>query len=285
MSYNKDNNNIIWLASYPKSGNTWFRVFLTNLLKEENQAIDINNLYGGQIASSRSMFEDAVGIEASDLSFDEIDLLRPEVYNYISNQATSVLFHKIHDAFVSLSNGKQLIPESASKGAIYFIRNPLDVAVSFAHHSAISFEKTAENMADNNYSFCSKPEKLHNQLRQKLLTWSNHVKSWTEQSTFPVHIVQYEDMKTNTLETFTKAINFCNLPIDENKIKLAIKKSDINLLQKQESELGFKEKPANMERFFRKGIIGSWKEELPQQVIEKIRNDHKEIMIKFGYWE
>jgi len=285
MSYNKDNKNIIWLASYPKSGNTWFRVFLTNLLKEENQAIDINNLYGGQIASSRSMFEDAVGIEASDLSFDEIDLLRPEVYNYISNQATSVLFHKIHDAFVSLSNGKQLIPESASKGAIYFIRNPLDVAVSFAHHSAISFEKTAENMADNNYSFCSKPEKLHNQLRQKLLTWSNHVKSWTEQSAFPVHIVQYEDMKTNTLETFTKAIAFCNLPIDENKIKLAIKKSDINLLQKQESELGFKEKPANMERFFRKGIIGSWKEELPQQVIEKIRNDHKEIMIKFGYWE
>ena len=44
---------IVWLASYPKSGNTWTRAFLTAYLGDEDQAVDINDLEGGPIASSR----------------------------------------------------------------------------------------------------------------------------------------------------------------------------------------------------------------------------------------
>ena len=72
-------NGIIWLASYPKSGNTWFRVFLTNLRGEEDGPAQINKLGSTPIASARGIFDDEAGIEASDLTPDEIDRLRPEI--------------------------------------------------------------------------------------------------------------------------------------------------------------------------------------------------------------
>ena len=67
--------NIIWLASYPKSGNTWFRIFLTNLLQKHTSPANINELTGGPIASSRQLFDELTGIDSSDLTFDEIEKL------------------------------------------------------------------------------------------------------------------------------------------------------------------------------------------------------------------
>jgi aryl sulfotransferase len=69
------NSGIIWLASYPKSGNTWLRVFLTNYLRDGDQPADLNDLDGGPIASARLAFEEAVGVEASDLTQAEIERL------------------------------------------------------------------------------------------------------------------------------------------------------------------------------------------------------------------
>lgn len=77
--------NIVWLASYPKSGNTWVRVFLTNLLRDSDCPADINQLEMTPIASNRSVFDDVVGMKAADLSYDEVDRLRPEVYRFLSN--------------------------------------------------------------------------------------------------------------------------------------------------------------------------------------------------------
>ena len=68
---------IIWLASYPKSGNTWMRIFLTNYLRGDTEESDLDDLEGGPIASSRPLFDLAVGIEASCLLPTEIENLRP----------------------------------------------------------------------------------------------------------------------------------------------------------------------------------------------------------------
>ncbi|MEJ2083836.1 MAG: sulfotransferase, partial [Acidobacteriota bacterium] len=35
---------IVWLASYPKSGNTWLRAFLMNFLDPGKRPVDINQL-------------------------------------------------------------------------------------------------------------------------------------------------------------------------------------------------------------------------------------------------
>ncbi len=99
-------NNIVWLASYPKSGNTWFRIFLSNLLSEKEEEQDINSLYSTPIASCRSMFEESLSIESSDLSNDEIDLMRPEFYRNISSEVKDEekSYHKIHDAYIKNQN-------------------------------------------------------------------------------------------------------------------------------------------------------------------------------------
>ena len=165
-------NKIIWLASFPKSGNTWFRVFLTNLTSDQNEPASINNLERTPIASARGIFDTLTGLEASDLTFDEIDHLRPEIYQQISDDAEETIFMKVHDAYTLTSIKTPLFPATASQGAIYFLRNPLDVAVSYAHHSDCTYDQSIAWMGDQSHSFCGKPKRLHNQLRQKLLSWS-----------------------------------------------------------------------------------------------------------------
>ncbi|NJM14882.1 MAG: hypothetical protein HC896_05435 [Bacteroidales bacterium] len=76
---------LVWLASYPKSGNTWYRIFLSNLLSGKEMPQSINNMYYTAIASSREIFEQATGISSTDLTFDEIDALRPQVFRFIAS--------------------------------------------------------------------------------------------------------------------------------------------------------------------------------------------------------
>ncbi|NJK85140.1 MAG: sulfotransferase domain-containing protein [Bacteroidales bacterium] len=274
---------IVWLASYPKSGNTWFRVFLTNLLEDGDQPADINNLYPTTIASSRSLFDEATGVPSSDLSSDEIEKLRPDVYRYMAETGTETIYHKIHDAWISLPDGKTLIPTEVTKAVLYFIRNPFDVAISFAHHSSVNIDKAIDMMADVHYAFCSKADRLHNQTRQKLLSWSGHVESWIDQSRLPVLVLRYEDMLENPFKEFKKAVEFAGIDTCEEKIQKAIAFSSFDNLKKQEQEKGFKEKAARSESFFRKGKSGDWKNTLTKNQIKRIVKDHGRMMKRFGY--
>lgn len=274
---------IIWLASYPKSGNTWFRVFLTNLLRDVDKPANINELEQTPIASARAIFDDIAGVSSSDLSHEEIDLLRPEVYWQIAEESNETVYQKVHDAYTYLPDGRELFPNEVTKAAIYFIRNPLDVAVSFAHHSSSSFDKMISSMHNMDYAFCSKNDRLHNQLRQKLLTWTEHYKSWKENPKFPVHIMKYEDMKENTFEVFKKAVEFIGLEKNDEQIKKAIKFSSFEVLTEQEKKEGFKEKAPDSRSFFRKGKVGSWQEELNEEQINQIIIDHGELMRGLNY--
>jgi hypothetical protein len=274
---------IIWLASYPKSGNTWFRVFLTNLMQDNDRPADINDLEKTPIAAAREIFDDIVGIEAADLSFDEVDRLRPELYRFLSDRAKETCFLKIHDAYTFLDDGRPLVPPEATRGVIYIIRNPLDVAVSFAHHMDASIDKAIERMADENFYFAAAKGGLNEQLRQKLLSWSGHVRSWTETENLDVHIMRYEDMKQNPHETFTRAVQFAGLDNSETQIKKALEFSRFDEMQRQEAEDGFKEKPVKAQTFFRKGDFGTWRDVLEPDQVKRIIDSQEEIMKRFGY--
>jgi aryl sulfotransferase len=274
---------IIWLASYPKSGNTWFRVFLTNLLRDADTPANINELESSSIASARGVFDNNLGFEASDLTADEIDRLRPELYIHLAENATETLFMKIHDAYTAVVDGMSLIPQAATAGSLYIIRNPLDVAVSFAHHNGLDYDTAISCMADEAFAVCRKTDRLHDQLRQKLFSWSGHVLSWVDVAPFPVCLLRYEDMKSHPLETFSRAVNFAGLPHSEEQIERALVFSAFDVVQQQEEADGFQEKSPTSSRFFRKGKIGSWREELSEQQAQRIVHDHPEVMRRFGY--
>jgi hypothetical protein len=276
---------IVWLASYPKSGNTWIRAFLTALLNPDKDGLDINNMVPSTIASSRQLFDEMSGVSASDLLPEEIDRLRPAIYRQNAMESDELLYHKIHDAWIRLPNGEPLVPADVTRAVIYIIRNPLDVAVSFAHHLHSSIDKTIDIMNNPDYAFCDRRDRLVNQLRQRLLTWSGHVKSWVDESGLPVWVIRYEDMLTKSEMTFSKAVKFIGLQYTSTEIKAALELCHFSTLQKQEAEKGFSEKNMRSPSFFRKGTAGDWRNVLTREQVLKIMGAHEAMMARFGYGE
>jgi len=136
---------------------------------------------------------------------------------------------------------------------------------------------------DSDYAFCDNNDRLPNQLRQLLGTWSEHVISWTTQKLIKVHVVRYEDMKQNTFDTFKKAVQFIGIEKSDKQIKTAIEKSDFKILAQQEQEKGFKEKMIKSKSFFRKGEIGDWRNYLDEKMKNEIIKNHKKMMQYYGY--
>ncbi len=274
---------IVWLASYPKSGNTWFRVFLANLRRHADTPADINTLETSLMASSRSLFDEAVGYEAGDLTPAEVDRLRPRVYEYLAATAPETLYIKVHDAYTTTSTGEPLFPASTTQGALYFLRNPLDVCVSFAHHAACDVETMLQAMCNEGCALDAQADRLPPQLRQRLLSWSRHVLSWVEGALFPVHVVRYEDMHQCPLETFTRAAAFAGLPHAPEHIAKALYQSRFAELQSQELAHGFQEKLPQTTVFFRQGTMGSWRQCLTRAQAQQIICAHSEVMQRFSY--
>lgn len=279
---------IYWLASYPKSGNTWFRIFLANLMNDYEKPLDINQINTGAIASARCWVDQVLGFDSSDLSMDELDWLRPSIYSWHAEHIDHIGHHKIHDAYTYVTNPasqsrEPLIPLDGCLGAIYFIRNPLDVAISFANHSNCSIDKAIEYMGDERYAFCKSTSRQHNQLRQWLLSWSLHVQSWATAKNLNLLILRYEDMLLDSVATFKRAVEFLNLDYTTTEIERALEQSNIKTLQQMEQDIGFREKPAKMARFFRKGVVDDWKTTLTAAQIARVIADHSQVMGDFGY--
>ncbi len=278
----KKKKNIVWLASYPKSGNTWFRTFLTTVLGEEIKEPDINDLHRTPIASDRGIFEKYTELESSEITQEEVECLRPDVYSNLSLDIEDRMYIKVHDAFTKTKYDEWLFPPEVTYGVIYLIRNPLDVAVSSANHNSQTIDKIVENLCNIEFCLCGSKKGLSNQLMQRHLTWSGHVESWTK-SPNRVCVLRYEDMKLDSFNTFKRAIEFLELKKSDSEIYAAIDKCSFAKLKKQEDEKSFSERPQKCKSFFRKGEVGSWREELKQKHIEKLIEYHYDVMKNFGY--
>ena len=274
---------LIWLASYPKSGNTWMRIFLTNYWRDADNPVDINDLDVPWLVGRRSLFDQYTGLKSSDLTMDEIDALRPEIYRHLAQQLDKTLVTKVHDAYQYLSARHPLFPPEITKGALYLIRNPLDVAVSYAVHCGASLDESIAWMKTDT-SLASSSHALSLQLRQRMLSWSDHVHSWVEGTEgFPVHVVRYEDMYAHPLATFAEVVTFIGTALDPARLEKAIRFSSFQVVRQQEQTKGYVERPPTMDFFFRKGQVGSWCTQLSQAQVKQIIADHHEVMQRFGY--
>ncbi len=274
--------NIVFLASFPKSGNTWLRTFITNLINEKDEEISINQLKTDGIYSSRMIVDAVTGIETTDLSPDEADKRRPKVYHYLAENLHKNLYIKAHDAYTYLEDGTPLIATVHTK-AIYIMRNPLDVAVSFANHISKDLDTAIEMMGNRAFCFCRNENSAQPQLRQKLLSWSLHVESWAQARGIEVCLIRYEDMKLNPMDTFQRVVSFIGLDSTQGQIEEAIQKSDFHVLREQEQKHGFRERLSPSHSFFRKGEVGDWRNHLSAQQVMKIIRDHQETMEQYGY--
>ena len=275
--------NIVWLASYPKSGNTWFRMFLANYERNAETPVPLDEIESTPIASSSIDFEDEIGLNPFELYPNEVDAYRPDMYRVSSAKIEAKeenCYKKVHDAYTLNCNNEPLFPEDVSRCAVYFVRNPLDVCVSYANHGAKKIEKTFNFLLNEKARIGGSSD---GQLRQKLLSWKSHVQSWTKQSVIPVHIVRYEDMLQNPVETFGGIVRFLELEYDEERLIRSIHNSNFKQLQEMERENGFKERMQKSKQFFWKGKIGNYHDLLSEEQIRKIVEYNYDTMKEFGY--
>lgn len=271
-------NGIVWLASYPKSGNTWFRAFLANLLHGGEQPVDINAFETNNFAS-RPGYDRVLGWETSDLTPAEIQAARMAVQEVLAREEGAVF--KVHEAYSDSRTGTPLFSTAATRAALYFLRNPLDVAVSYSHHRGRDSDDTIMRMNNPTAIMAARKGDMDGELPQPLGTWSHHVRSWAE-APVPVQVIRYEDMLARPLEVFTDACRFAGFSDDPARVALALERSRFEVLQRQEQARGFRE-AAPSRAFFRKGQAGSWREILSPAQVSAIINDHGEVMRRFGY--
>lgn len=278
--------NIYWLASYPKSGNTWMRLFLRNLQRNGEAPADINeyddDVYTS-IASLRKWMDEVMGFDTADLIPAEIERLRPEMYRWSSRNEKKIRYHKIHDAYIYTAENEPLVSREATLGVLYILRNPLDVASSAANHWNCSLDEAIARMGNPETVFPRSREKLASQLEQRLLDWSGHVLSWVDTPGLNRLTIRYEDMLQDPLNTFSRAAAFLQFPVVQERIEKSIRFSDFQELSRQEAEKGFNERPHHTGRFFRQGKSGGWRELLNTEQVGRIIADHGEVMRRFGY--
>jgi hypothetical protein len=257
-------------------------MFLANYQKNSLDPVPLDDIEKTPISSNISDFEYHTGFNPFEMTPDEVDLYRPEIFKYVSLEAENenIVYKKTHDAYTLNINNEPLFPAEISKGALYFIRNPLDVCVSYANHSAGEVKRTLDFILNEKAYLAGKK---HGQLRQMLLSWKNHIKSWQQQTQIPVHIIRYEDMLQKPVETFSSAVRFLQLEYDEERVERAIRNSDFKYLQQMEKEKGFSEKMQLCNSFFWKGKIGNYKDFLSSEDIKTIVDYNYDVMKEFGY--
>lgn len=288
----------IWLASYPKSGNTWFRMLVANLYARDDKPVDINDLpERGGIASGRSPFDRLLLIDSGLLTHDEVDALRPRLYEELARgddedekddpeAGSPIRFVKAHDAYTMTANGEPLLGgRRGADGAIVIVRDPRDVAPSLANHNASTIDEAIAFMNDPGATFCGGSRRLYNQLRQHLPRWSGHVATWLDQTDIPVHLVRYEDMQADTVGVFARALAFAGHPATAVQIERAAALASFAQLREQEERQGFREapRPVAKSRFFRRGESGAWRDELTVEQVAAIEAHHAPMMNRLGY--
>ena len=139
---------ILWLSSYPKSGNTWARIFLTNYLFEETDNpfgnIDKINSYPRKKYFNFLEKKDFTTLTERENSFKQYILSQEKI-----NLNGELNLLKSH-SFCGALNSNNFSNSNNTAGFIYFVRDPRSVAISLAHHNSDTIENVVKMMINKN---------------------------------------------------------------------------------------------------------------------------------------
>ena len=280
-------NKIIWIASYPKSGNTWLRYFLGNYY--------FNNKDNFEPEIIKNIKKFHLDKELIKSKFHNQDFIK-NPYNvskyWIESQKKleikqgNVVFLKTHNALINIENN-EFTNSDLTLAIIYIIRDPRDVVVSYSKYRHLDYDKTIEHMIGSkaNVPFVRDVKDASN--IEITGSWAFHYNSWKDGiSVIPRIIIKYEDLLSNSEKIFTNIIKFLSnimkLEVNYKKIKSSNNLSKFTKLKNFEEKNNFFENNSS-ENFFRIGKSGNWKKELNKDQIKKIEDSFKIEMINLGY--
>ena len=278
---------IIWISSYPKSGNTWVRALLSSYFysKDGNFHFDLLEQIKEFPKHSDYLNEISVNSNLAEITKEWIPAQRK--LNLKHNNST--FFLKTHSAICNVE-GSDFTDKENSLGAIYVVRDPRNVILSLSNHFDYSIEKSLE-MICNKKQIITNPTKENRHFGFTVVSdWQNHYRTWKNFKLVEVKIVKYEDLILSPKNTFISILNFINkfmqVDIDEDRIKNVLMSTEFSKLQQSENKYGFKES-SNMsgfnKKFFNLGPKNDWKNLLKKEIKEKIENHFKEEMKELGY--
>jgi len=279
---------IIWLASFPKSGNTWMRAFLSsylyldldkenftfNLLKKIERFPNLNQLNN-------------IGIKPK--SFLDVAKSWIPTQNHI-NLNNKINLLKTHQAFGNFENFP-FTDSNNTLGAIYLVRDPRDVLISYSKHMKQSIDKTLDLVLEDD-SKGNLFEGKNSVIGEMRGSWSQHYNSWKYSNLKDKIIIKYEDLINNPFDTFSKVISHLNylfrklsFPLETNaeRIRKCIEISNFNNLQNLEKKSGFSDNINSGATFFNKGTTNQWQDELNDKIIYKIEKKFKKEMKELNY--
>ena len=270
----------IFLASYPKSGNTWLRAIITNALINQKK-FTLNELKKIPLLSSKQNFKNFKNIEYSDDGDINFDWMSENIINcqkYLNETNKDINIYKTHSVrHLKFTN------ETVNMGFICIIRDPRDIVISLSHFAGGSLERTINEML-----YSKKLMTRTNGAKELVSTWDLHTRSWLEYKNVSRLIIKYEDLINKTEENILQIFDFLNKitsntffqnKIDINKI---IQETSMGNLKKEEELFGFKE-ASKYSNFFRSGKMEQWRDILSLDQIKLIEKELYPIMKQFNY--
>ncbi len=269
------------LSSYPKSGNTWLRAVLSEIV---GAPLQLHRGLPFNVSANRHYFDELMGIDSSDLTEPEIDVVRADYCRALAAATDLPRIWKVHDCFYS--PGQDLdppFPPEAPVSVTYIVRDPRDIAVSLANHFDKSIDEAIACMQDRELRLARAGPKLKPQLSQYLSTWSDHVESWLDAPGIRLHLVRYEDMVAKPEEAFAAVLHFLGIEFDSAKLSQALSACRFDALQAIEAAEGFSERLPGVAKFFRRGVAGGWRDSLTEDQVNRIEMAHAQVMRRLGY--
>ena len=281
---------IIWIASYPKSGNTWVRSFISAIFNTNNGNFSFKDLKQIPQFPIRQQFQGILN------DFSDINIIKK---NWITVQTKIGLeskfkFLKTHhvnckigeDAFTNFDN---------TLGVIYIVRDPRSVVTSLLNHYSLNNYLEAKTFLfeeKNWLGFKREKDKIEvTRFPTLISSWSTNYNSWKHTSKNLI-LVKYEDLVKNPGEEFNKIVNYLekllNLQIDKTKIINAIKSTSFEELSRKEMSEGFYEGARNKagignRKFFNLGPKNKWEKLVDRNITDEIEQKFKNEMKELGY--
>ena len=288
---------IFWIASYPRSGNTWLRLILCGLFFTKDGNVDnLDMLKKIPKMDSLNHFEFIKEMSISDYNlifksgeYDKATLAAYSKYwieaqkKIMINDGTYAFF-KTHNARIKLKEC-YYTNELTTLGFVYISRDPRDIVLSYSKHINKDIDSTIDFLSNNKIMG---KEKTDNRMPEIILNWKDHYRSWKKFTAVPSLFLKYEDLLNNIEVEINKITDFfhANFHVEINnkdeKIKNVIKSTNFNNLKDMENKNGFFEK-SEFSDFFRNGKTKQWENELNQVQKNSIEHLFKDQMIELGY--
>ena len=280
---------ILWLASYPKSGNTWLRCLLSSYYYTKNGEFKfdlLNNIPQFPAEKFFYKYRNLIKHPSDTIRYWKIEQQK-------INDKNKFIFLKTHCALSTINNFS-FTDAKNSIGAIYIIRDPRNLATSLKNHFQLSYEEAYEFLANKRNSLSTINEDKNSLNFQPLGSWDFHVKSWINYKNFPVLKIRYEDLIDTTFKTFKEVIQFIDnisnskRVFDRKKAIDCIRNTSFEKLRDMEEKLGFVEansikKTKKKIRFFNLGKKNDYNNMLDKNYIVKINNKFKDLLLINNY--